>query len=399
MNAESKDPWWVGDALTVGPRGLELDGTSLADLAAKHATPFYAYGTKTLERRIGELRRALESTGAPFRIQYAMKAARFVPVLEVVRRQGDIGIDACSPREVERALGVGFSAKEISVTAGMLSNRDLAQLASYGVHVNLDTRSVLRRWAATPGARRDVGLRVNPMVRIGRGDDPKHSYGDSKFGFDPESVQEAATYAASLGLTVDELHVHAGWGLEARVEKAIGELFASLAQLARAIPTVRTLNLGGGLSWRLREEEDPLALATWAKLVQTYIAPTGLTVACEPGTFIAASSGVLVAEVNTIEGRRSGTWVGIDAGHNVNVFAAHYSIPLTILPVARPLDPLGPPVHVAGNINEANDVFARDLRLPALEEGDLVAFYPAGAYGASMASDHCMRSLPLEVLV
>jgi len=34
---------------------------------------------------------------------------------------------------------------------------------------------------------------------------------------------------------------------------------------------------------------------------------------------------------------------------------------------------------VAGNVNEANDVFARDLPLPAVLEGDLLAFWPAGA--------------------
>ena len=54
---------------------------------------------------------------------------------------------------------------------------------------------------------------------------------------------------------------------------------------------------------------------------------------------------------------------------------------------------------MAGNINEANDVFARSAMLPPFSEGDLVALYPAGAYGASMASDHCLRGLPAEVMV
>ena len=112
-----------------------------------------------------------------------------------------------------------------------------------------------------------------------------------------------------------------------------------------------------------------------------------------------ATAGVLVAEVNTVETRASGTWVGVDAGHNVNVYAAHYGIPLAIVPVHAPLAESPGPVHVAGNVNEANDVFARDLPLPAVLEGDLLAFWPAGAYGAAMASDHCLRGLPVEVVV
>ncbi len=102
---------------------------------------------------------------------------------------------------------------------------------------------------------------------------------------------------------------------------------------------------------------------------------------------------------NTVEPRRSGLWIGVDAGHAVNVFAAHYGIPMARIPVAEPLRPATVRAHLAGNINEANDVFARDALLPALAEGDLLAFFPAGAYGASMASDHCLRGVPTEVLV
>lgn len=392
-------PWWLGDALTAGPGGLELDGVPLAEVARRHGTPVYVYGARTLTRRVGELRAALRSTGAPYRIHYAMKAARFGPVLELLRREGDLGIDACSPREVERALAAGFDASEVSVTATMLSDRDLASFAARGVHVNLDSRSALRRWAATPGRGATVGLRVNPMVRVGWGDEPKLSYGDSKFGFDADAVLDAARYAASLGLEVDELHVHAGWGLQASAASALGGVYKGLAALARAIPTVRTINVGGGLCWRQRAEDEPLTPAAWAALLRDHLAPTGCAIACEPGTFIASSAGVLVAEVNTVERRQSGAWVGLDAGHNVNCYAAHYAIPHAIASVARPLAPPAEPVHVAGNINEANDVFARSVRLPALAEGDLVALYPAGAYGASMASDHCLRGLPAEVLV
>ena len=390
-------PWWFGDALTAGPHGLELDGHPLAAVAREHGTCLYAYGAKTVRRRIGELRAALASTGAPHRLLFAMKANRYRPLLDLLKREGDLGIDACSPREIARALEAGFTRDQISLTASMLSDRDLAQIAAAGVHVNLDTKSVLRRWAAQGGRR--AGLRIDPAICAGRGADPKLSYGGSKFGFAVNDAVAAARYAGSLGIEIDTLHVHAGWGLQQSAAPLLARAWRALADVARAIPSVRAINVGGGLCARHRAEDEPLSLATWAALLREHLAPVGCTLICEPGTFIVASAGVLVCEVNTVENRADGLWIGIDAGHNVNVYVAHYGIPLAIIPVAAPLAAPVRATHVAGNINEANDVFARSLPLPVLCEGDLVALYPAGAYGASMASDHCLRGLPREVLL
>ena len=194
-----------------------------------------------------------------------------------------------------------------------------------------------------------------------------------------------------------------GWGLQASAAPQLAEVYTQLAAWAREITTLRVINVGGGLCWKQRAEDRPLSVDTWADLLGEYLGPVcrarGLTIACESGTFVMATAGVLIAEVNTVEQRASGTWVSLDAGYNLNVYAAHYGIPLAIVPVRRPMRPPQGPVHVAGNIVESNDVFARAVQLPALQEGEFVALWPAGAQGATMASDDCMRGLPTEVLV
>ena len=109
---------------------------------------------------------------------------------------------------------------------------------------------------------------------------------------------------------------------------------------------------------------------------------------------------LLVAEVNTVEERRDGTWIVASTPVTTSTATRPTTPPpLALVKVGDPLAPPAETVNVAGNINEANDVFARSLRLLRIDEGDLVALYPAGAYGASMASDHCLRGLPAEVLV
>ncbi len=45
-------PSWLGDTLSVGPRGLALDGVALADVAREHGTPLYVYGAAAVRRRI-----------------------------------------------------------------------------------------------------------------------------------------------------------------------------------------------------------------------------------------------------------------------------------------------------------------------------------------------------------
>lgn len=318
-----------------------------------------------------------------------MKANRFPPLLDALREAG-AGADACSPREVELALARGWKPDEVSFNAGMLSDRDMARVAETGVHVTLDSFSAIRRWPR-PGP---IGLRVDPAVRAGYGLDPKVVYGDAKFGVRLADVPDAVALAASRGLVVDRIHAHLGWGLQAGDAAAVDAAFASVARVARGL---RAVNIGGGLGARQREADAPLALEVWASAIRRHLG--GFEVQCEPGTWVVARAGVLICEVTTVERKGDVTWVGLDAGHNVNVYAAHYGIPLEVVPVSRPLAPATTRCNLAGNLNEAGDVFARDTMLPALEEGELVALLPAGAYGATMASDHCLRGNVGEMMV
>ncbi len=389
--------WPLGDALS-DANGLTLDGQSVAALAHIHGTPLYLYSAAAIKRRLAELQAALAQTGAAHRIHYAMKANRFEPLLKVMHEQG-VQIDACSPREVELALRLGWRKEQVSVTAGMLSNNDLVWLANAGVHLNLDTFSALRRYSPLVRHDTSVGLRIDPGIKAGWGGEDRLAYGNAKFGFDASQVAEALEFAHTQDLNVDTLHVHVGWGLQQSAAPLLAQVYARMAAWAQAFPSVRTLNVGGGLCAKQRPEDDPLSLQTWSDLLREHLAATGCEIACEPGTFLTATAGLLVCEVNTVERRPHANWIGINAGHNVNVYPGQYGIPLALIPVAQPLAAANHKFNVAGNINEATDVWASDAALPMLQERDLLALYPVGAYGSSMASDHCMRGWAKEVMI
>src|SRR4029079_4762551 len=128
-----------------------------------------------------------------------------------------VGIDACSPGEVERAIECGWTPDRISVTATNLSDRDLDRIRPTGVHLNLDAISQIeragRRLAALGLAPRPIGIRVNPGAGAGYND--RLAYGGArptKFGIYPDRVDEAVAAAARHGLPIDTVHVHAGSG-------------------------------------------------------------------------------------------------------------------------------------------------------------------------------------------
>lgn len=392
-------PWWQGGALHAAPDGLAIGEQRIADLVAQHGTPLYVYDKARIADQVALLRTALWLTGKPHKIHYAMKANRFGPVLAAMRAELDVGIDACSPREVALALESGFCAPEISVTASMLADRDLLQFAQQGVHLNLDSASGLRRYAAIVPKGTFVGLRVDPEADVGYGTTGKLNYCGGKLGLAPEDVVSTARYAAELGLVVDTLHMHIGWGIAEKDAPAVAAALAKLVELAKQLPTVRVLNLGGGLGARLQPVDTPLDPLQWGRLVGAAVADLDVTLACEPGTVLVSQAGMLVVQVNTVHTKKGQQWLGVDAGLGINVYAAHYAAPLSVLTVANPLAVATHCYNIAGNINEAADILARSVGAPFVQEHDLLAFFPAGAYGSSMASDHCLRGQFSEVLV
>lgn len=393
------EPWWQHESLIAFENDLQLDGYSLAELARKHGTPLYVYSCETVRKRLLRMQEFLAPATRKHKIYYAMKANRHESILRTVREMTDIGVDTCSPREVQLALSYGFQIDELSFNAGMLSNQDLDFLANSGVHVTLDSYSALRRYGQRVKSGTAVGLRFNPGTGTSYGNTPRLLYANAKFGFDIDEAEAAIRVAEAAGLTVDTIHMHIGWGLPEQSAPQVDVCFRRLSEIARLVPELKQINVGGGLGGRYRFGDHPLLLATWSELIAKHFKDLEITIACEPGTYIVAPAGVLLVEVNTVERRRGIDWVGINAGFAVNLNPAHYEIFFEPVRLASPLAEPMENYTIAGHINEAIDIWGRRMPMPKVHEGDLLAFVPAGAYGSSMASDHCLRGVYKEIAV
>lgn len=411
IREESSELWWQRNDLCYRADGeLTLAGHSLQQLAKAHTTPAYFYSAERVREKLQMLHRALKEIGLAYRIFYAMKANRFAPLLSFIRSTGMAGIDACSPQELEFALACGFDEADISYTATAVSNEDIEVLARHPqVLINCDSLSTIRRLGARcPG--REIGLRVNPAKGVGYGGNQLLQYSGSKttkFGIYREHMAEALALAAEYGMKVVRIHFHVGIGyLPPQLplwEEVVGDCTWFVDQVA---DTVRSVNLGGGLGLPHVASDRPLELAQWAGIIRRHFGPRGVEVCVEPGDFIVKDSGVLVLQVNSVERKQQVDFVGVNGGFNLAVEPFFYAMPCE--PVACKISGSVDnayttenlkPVTIAGNINEALDIWAEQVSLPPLNEGDYLAFLNAGGYASAMSSNHCMRGQFYERLI
>ena len=393
--------WWARDDLDYVDGRLMFAGRDVAAMADAAEGPLFLYSAERVAANLGRLQAALATVGRPTRVYYAMKANRFVPLLEAMAGWGKSGIDVCSPDEVDRALAAGFAARDISFTGTAVANRDLDRLLKHpDLTINCDSVGQIRRIGErAPG--RAIGVRVNPERGTGYGGSERLTYAGAevtKFGIYRRQWPEALATARAHGLTITSLHFHVGCGyLTTELDAWDAAVQAGLGFLDDA-PDVRTVNVGGGLGLPHREGDRPLELSRWAAILQRRFAGRDVTVAVEPGDYLVKDAGVLVLGVVDVEPKRDVTFVAVDGGFNLAPEPAYYDLPCE--PVAcTPRDGPWQPVTIAGNINEALDTWAKGKPMPPLAEGDRIALLNAGGYGSSMSSNHCMRGAFSEVLL
>jgi diaminopimelate decarboxylase len=394
-------PWWVRPGLEIDEGRLMIAGRDAEALAREYGTPLFVYDLSRFAENARRMTMALGRTGLPFRLRFALKANPMPEVLAVFRSLGGpgspetVGIDACSPGEVERAIECGWRPDEISFTGTNVSERDLDVILDRRIHCNLDAISQIERYGRrAPGSA--IGIRLDPAVGAGY-NDHLHYAGDraTKFGIGLDRLDQAVEAARRHDLAIDTVHFHAGSGWLADglagFESALMQAVKAVERLRAAGCSIREVNVGGGLGAPARQDERPVDVDAYAAVLARHLGGLDVVVACEPGDYLTKDAAILLGEVVTVERRRDVTFVGLDIGWNVNCAYFIYRFAQEIV-LCRAADaPRTEIVTVAGHINEAGDVFAEDYPMPPVAEGGIVAILNAGGYLQAMSSTHCLR--------
>ncbi|HET7359401.1 MAG TPA: bifunctional aspartate kinase/diaminopimelate decarboxylase, partial [Rhodanobacteraceae bacterium] len=247
-----------------------------------------------------------------------------------------------------------------------------------------------------------AGRRVLLRVDLGRGlghHEKVRTGGDtSKFGVPVEHLDRFLELARRHDVRVTGLHAHLGSGVLDAAHW--GEVHAQLAALAERIGSIEVLNIGGGLGVPSHPGEQALDLAALdAALVEVRRSYPHYRLWIEPGRYLVADAGVLLARVTQLKRKGTLHYLGVDAGMHNLIRPALYDAWHEIVNLSR-LDQPGTELYqVVGPICESGDVLGADRRLPASREGDVVLVAQAGAYGAVMASHYNLRAAADEIVI
>lgn len=385
----------------------DLIGAALKSARAV-GTPLWLYEAQSIRQRVAQL--------AAFDcVRYAQKANSNTHILRLLRSLG-VMVDAVSLGEIERALRAGYTpgtpANEIIFTADIIDAATLARVIELAIPVNCGSPDMLRQvGTAAPG--HSVWLRLNPG--FGHGHNRKTNTGgpSSKHGIWHEELEESLRLVDEFGLSLAGLHMHIGSGVDYEHLHRVCD--SMLTAVRRANRPIAAISAGGGLSVPYRAGEPEIDIdhyhAAWDETRREAERITGAPVQLElePGRYLVANAGLLVAEVRAVKTVAKNHFVLLDAGFNdlarPILYGSHHDIAF-VTPSGAAVEGATRPVAVAGPLCESGDVFTqkdggyvefRDLPLPA--PGDFALIRDAGAYGAAMSSNYNTRPLAPEVML
>jgi len=361
---------------------------------ASETSPLYVYDEATLRDTVARLH-TIEAVERRF---YAMKANEHPDVLRLFEAAG-LGFECVSPGEVEhaRTLFPTLSPDRLLFTPNFAPRDDYAFGFRAATFVTLDNPYPLEAWPEV-FAGREIIVRLDPGRGHGHHKYVRTAGSQSKFGVTPDELERLGMLAREVGTRIIGFHAHVGSGI--LTPETWSETAFFLASLADSFPDLRILNLGGGLGVPERPGALPLDVADVAEALSLFKkAHPRFALWMEPGRYLVAEAGVLLARVTQVKRKGALHYVGVETGMNSLIRPALYGSYHDIVNLTRLDAPMTITADVVGPICETGDVLGRSRRLPETYEGDVLLIATAGAYGHVMSSRYNLREPAAETML
>ncbi|AYN24641.1 diaminopimelate decarboxylase [Buchnera aphidicola] len=382
-----------------------LNFNNIQILIKKFQSPFWVYDSNIIYKKI-KLLKEFDI------IRFAQKACSNIHILHLMKKN-NLKIDAVSLGEIERALAAGFkpNSNEIIFTADLFDEETLSKIVDLKIPVNAGSIDMLEQLGKrSPG--HHVWLRINPG--FGHGHSKKTNTGgeNSKHGIWNPNL--AIPIIKKHKLKLIGLHMHIGSGVNYEHLKKVSQ--AMVEHAIKINEKISSISAGGGLPIPYKFNEKPINTKKYFKIwdearkkISSFL-NTPIQLEIEPGRFLVAESGILIAQVRAIKKMGNKNFVLIDAGfndlmrptmygsyHHVSVVSAHNRN----INERDTIDTI-----IGGPLCESGDIFTQKeggtietRKLPILKIGDYLIFHDTGAYGASMSSNYNTRPLIQEIMI
>lgn len=377
----------------VTPSWWRARRTELLDLARDHGAA-YVYERATIERSVASIA-ALESLDRRF---YSIKANPHRAVLETIVANG-LGLECVSQGELEHVLALfpTLDRARILFTPNFAPRSEYAFALERDLCVTLDNLHPLREWPDLFRGR-ELFVRIDTGHGHGHHTHVRTAGVHSKFGVPVFELDELARLADALDVRIVGLHAHTGSGVfnvQSWVDTA-----TQLAAVAQRFREVRVLDIGGGLGVPERPAQLGVDLPALDRaLAKVRAENPRLELWLEPGRFLVAAAGVLVAQVTQLKGKGAVQYIGIATGMNSLIRPALYGAHHEIVNLTRLDEPASETFNIVGPICESADQLGVDRLLPPTREGDVILIANVGAYGYVMGSNYNLRAPAREFVL
>lgn len=386
---------------------MTIEDVPVDKIAAKYGTPLYVMSESEIRLRMQRYKKAV---GGSVELQYCVKTNSNLQILRIAREEG-FGLDCSSVGEVILGLLADFKPKQLTLTNLYKSDQDIHFVAKVGIQsITADSFEDIENIARTAKKLRmhiDTVIRVNPMITVGSYSTRGNKYG-IPLGYLPRAIEmiRKSPYVDFTGF-----HFMGGYVYKSRVYKTAARTFAKiLRECQDKGVSVKSVSLGGGFPAAIGNEtafpiEELKDIPKyWAGLMKRHGILNPPRLIFEPGKSIVTNAGVGLMRV--ISKKRLGLrhrMVNCD-GSTYNFIPDFFTLldgksKYDILPASKMTARRVHKVTIGGNTCDAWDLIVKDIQMPKLRAGDLLAAMDVGGYAQVLANNfNTIRRAPVVLI-
>ncbi len=388
-------------ALNIPTLSGNLCNQNLLQAAQQFQTPLFVYDFNQIAQKYEQLKLAFG--GRKMLICYALKANSNLSVIKKLATL-ESGADCVSLGEIKRSIIAGIPAYKIIYSGVGKQDYEIQEALKIGIlFINIESKEELLRIekiAKTMNINARISIRVNPDINAQTHPYISTGLKENKFGVSIEEAKSLYLYAHNSKV-LEPIGIHFHIGSQLTKLTPIEESAQKIASLAHSLLALKInlkfFDIGGGIGITYNDE-TAINPYDYAQAILETLRGLDMTIICEPGRFIVGNSGVFLTKVLLEKENQDKRFIIVDGAMNDLIRpslynAYHQIIPLKDTKAHQSL------ADVVGPICESGDYLGKNIALPKLERGDILAILSVGAYGFSMSSNYNTRTKCAEVAI